>query len=314
MVAVLVVVLIGAAAFAVDAGQLWAAHRRLHTSTDAAALAAAESFAEGVDGCATVDDTYAHANDSEAVVTDCSHHANGRAGYVSVTAQRPVDFQFAGAIGIADGQVNSTTHAMYGFPTGANGVRPMGLCIDANPELTAWLNLPQGPTADSETIRIVYNKSQPDACGTDTPGNWGMLDFNGGANSNSEAKEWVLNGFPETVPMSTIPGDTGAFTPSIDGELALLLNTQFAIPIFDNVSGTGATATFQVVAFAWVKLVGFQTSGSEADRYLDLQFRVGQVIQGTCCGTGDVTDTGVRAVRICGTDPNPHETCASATG
>ncbi|MGQ0804626.1 MAG: pilus assembly protein TadG-related protein [Actinomycetota bacterium] len=317
MTALIMVVLIAAAAFAVDAGNLWSSRRRLRTSTDAASLAAAKDYAEGVDGCAGIDDTYATANDPGATVTDCHDHPNGDAGYVTVAAERTVGLNFAGIFGFNTATIGSTTHAMYGIPTGANGMRPMGLCAAANAELVAWLNLPQGPSGDSGTIRVYYTKDHPDACGGEAPGNWGMLDFNGGDNSNAETKEWVSNGYPETVPLSppSIPGDTGSFNPSIDTELAGLLNKQFALPIFATVTGTGSNATFDVVAFVWVKLVGYRVNGSESDRYLDLQFQANQVIQGTCCGNGGPNpDTGARAVRICATDPGHDEACVSEDG
>jgi hypothetical protein len=313
MVAVITVVLIGSAAFAVDAGSLWSSHRRLRTSTDAASLAAAQSYAEGVDGCDGIADTYADANDPDATVTDCQNHPNGDAGYVTVTAERTVDLEFAGIFGFNETDIASTTHAMYGFPTGAAGMRPMGLCAEAHPDLVAWLNLPTGPTGDSGPIRIAYNKDHPDACGDDAPGNWGMLDFNGGDNSNAETKQWISNGYPETVPLSPprIPGDTGAFSPSIASNLAGMLNQQFTLPIFDNVTGTGQNATFDLVAFVWVKLVAYDVNESQPNRYLELEFQAHEVIQGTCCGSSGGTDTGVRAVRICATDPGDDEACVS---
>jgi hypothetical protein len=318
MVAFIMVVLIAAAAFAVDAGNLWSSRRRLRTSTDAAALAAAQDYAEGVDACTLgIDDTYVDDNYPGAVVTECRDHPNGDAGYVTVSAESTVGLDFAGIFGYDEADIGSTTHAMFGIPTGANGLRPMGLCAEANPALQTWLNLPQGPTGDSGTIRILYTKDHPDACGETAPGNWGMLDFNGGENSNSETKEWVANGYPQTVPLSppSIPGDTGGFSPSIDTEMGGLLGDQFALPIFDAVTGTGSNATFDIVAFVWVKLIGYRVNGSEGDRYLDLQFQANEVIQGTCCGNGGPNpDTGARAVRICATDPGNDSACVSESG
>jgi putative Flp pilus-assembly TadE/G-like protein len=311
MTAILMTTCIACAAFAIDAGAGWTAKRRLRTSTDAGALAAAKSYAEGFDGCAGDDDTYVTANDSAAVVTDCQDHSFSAtdSGYVTVAAERTVDFTFAGIFGINDADVTSTTHAMYGYPTGAIGLRPMGLCLEANPQLTAWLNLPTGPTGDSGTIHIQYNKAHPAACGTNVPGNWGMLDFNGGANSNSETKKWVKDGFPDNVKLSPpdIPGDTGSFNPSIDTELGGLRNLEFPLPVFDRVAGNGSNATFGLVAFVWVRLIDFRTNGSESSRFLDLQFLSREVIGGTCCGSAGL-DTGVRGVRICGVDADEPAT------
>jgi uncharacterized membrane protein len=58
LVTAALVLLIGSAAFAVDAGSLWSSHRRLRTTTDAASLAAAQDYAQAGNGCAGIDDTY----------------------------------------------------------------------------------------------------------------------------------------------------------------------------------------------------------------------------------------------------------------
>ncbi len=50
------------------------------------------------------------------------------------------------------------------------------------------------------TVRVNFsNSGQPDICnnGTNVPGNWGLLDFDGvGGN---DTKEWVENGYPGEV-------------------------------------------------------------------------------------------------------------------
>jgi len=315
-VAILTTVLIGVSAFALDLGNAWQAKRQLRTATDAHALAAAQRFAEGAAGC---DTDYASRNDAEATVTDCHNHSMPglpltNFGYVTVSAERPVDYAFAGILGVNSTTAHSTTHAMYGLPSAATGLRPTALCIDANPELTSWLNLPLGPTGNSGTIRIMYNKDHPDACGgASATGNWGILDFNGGANSQSEVREWMANGYPEPVPLSDSQGKTGAFG-NAEGVDAVL-NEVFPIPIFDSVSGGGgANALFHLVAFAWVRLVGYRTNGSERSRYLDFQFLDREVIQGTCCAVAGL-DTGVRAVRMCSVDGIEHpDDCLLTTG
>ncbi|MGQ0802909.1 MAG: pilus assembly protein TadG-related protein [Actinomycetota bacterium] len=310
MVCVIMVVVIGCAAFALDAGAGWQAKRRIRTATDAAALAAASEFAKGGSGCSTTDDTFLTANDSAATVTACTFVAptgNGfhlTPGRVTVTGKRPVAFSFAQIFGMSSVDVKSSTTARYGAPGGASGLRPMGLCIDANPQLTAWLNLAGGgPVGDSGTIRILYNKSQPAACGLGTPGNWGMLDFNGGSNSNAETKDWVANGYPSEVPLSppTIAGDTGAFSNSISSELTSLIGKEFGIPVYNLAVGNGSNAQFTIVAFVKVKLIGFEVNGSQASRYLDLQFKKGTLPGGNCCKIGGL-NTGAMAIDICGVD------------
>jgi hypothetical protein len=219
---------------------------------------------------------------------------------VTVDASNTVDYTFARIFGVTSKTVHSITTAKWGLPSGASNLRPFGLCIDANPLLTQWLNYPTGPTGDSGVIRITYGKSQPTACGSNVPGNWGIQDFDGGANSNNDIKAWTHDGYPGTVAIgANIPGDTGAFSNSLDSELTYLQNTgqPFVLPVFDTAIGNGSTADFHIVAFVYVKLDGFMTTGIQANRYLDLVFTKG-VISGTCCASSGI-DTLVRTIRIC---------------
>lgn len=299
MVAVCMVVLIGGAAFAIDLGNAWQRQRQVHTATDAAALAAAQDYAVGENGCASTAGSYVTKNDSLAELTKCLQVSTGTSsGYVTVDASSNVDFAFAGVFGIDDTDVNSSTTAVYGLPKSVTGLRPMALCLDANEQFTSWLNLPDGPTGTSGTIRILYSKSQPDACGSDAPGNWGVMDFDGAENSNDDTKAWVRDGYPDDVSLSPpdIPGDTGAISNSLSSELSTLVNKEFPLPIYDDVAGTGSNAHFHIVAFVTVKLIGFETTGPEPDRYLDLQFKTA-VTEGQCCENG--LNTGTLAVDIC---------------
>ncbi len=163
--------------------------------------------------------------------------------------------------------------------------------------MAAWLANPSGP---SGTIRITYGKSQPDACGTNVPGNWGVQDFDGGSNSNNDTKDWTLHGYPGLVSVgANIPGDTGAFSNSLQSELDFLKNSGegFALPVFDTATGNGSNASFHIVAFVFVKLIDFKANGAQDARYLDLVFTRG-IVSGICCAETGI-DTGVRAVRIC---------------
>ena len=300
IVAICALLLFGFAAYTIDAGQVWSTRRHLVTASDGAALASAKDYAVGKAGCSTAAPSYVTSNFAGATLSRCSAVPGATAGRVTVDASNTVDYTFAGIFGVSNKSVHSITTAEWGIPTGAANLRPFGLCIDANPLLTQWLNYPTGPSGDSGTIRITYGKSQPTACGTNVPGNWGIQDFDGGANSSNDTKTWTHDGYPGTVAIGTnIPGDTGAFSNSLDNALSYLQTTAqpFVLPVFDTATGTGSNAQFHIVAFVYVKLVGFKTTGTQAARYLDLVFTKG-VISGTCCATSGI-NTLVRAIRIC---------------
>ncbi len=299
-VAICAVMIFGFAAYAVDSGHLWQARRGLVTAADAAALASASDYAVGKPGCSTAAGPFVVSNNSRASLKSCSPSISTTAGHVTVGAERKVDFSFAGIFGTTSKQIRAATTAEWGLPSGAANLRPFGLCLTANPLLTTWLNLPVGPTADSVPIRITYGKSQPTACGGNVPGNWGVMDFDGGSNSNNDIKTWTRYGYPGVVSVNqNVAGDTGAFSNSLDSELAYLRTTgeAFALPIFDSATGNGSNAQFRIVAFALVKLMGYSTTGAQAQRYMDLAF-TGGIISGKCCATAGI-NTSVRAIRIC---------------
>ncbi len=179
--------LCGAAAFTIDLGNGWQTRRSLITGTDAAALAAAQTYANGGNGCTSVAASYLTMNSPAAALTGCTRSGVGSAGgLVTVTASEPVDAYFGPVIGFNDWTVTSATSALYGPITSPTGLRPFGLCLAGSAALQGFLASPTVTT----TITINYTKDHPNDCGPggSLPGNWGTIDFNGGANSNSDTR------------------------------------------------------------------------------------------------------------------------------
>src|SRR3954463_5276445 len=85
VVALLAIVLFGAAAYAIDAGNLWQTRRNMVTATDAGALAAAGKFAIGAGGCSTAPQ-FLTANRADATLDACNPSTtNTSGGYVTVS-------------------------------------------------------------------------------------------------------------------------------------------------------------------------------------------------------------------------------------
>src|SRR5262249_40137639 len=146
IVAIVAVVLFAAAAYAIDSGNLWQTRRNMVTATDAAALAAAEGYALGNDGCSTAPSVLTQ-NRGDAQLDSCAPSGTDtHGGYVTVSGHTTVNYSFAGIFGLTNKQVDSATTAEWGIPTGAIGLRPIALCETATPELKQWLNLPTGPS------------------------------------------------------------------------------------------------------------------------------------------------------------------------
>ena len=296
IVAICMVVMLGCAAYAIDAGRSWAARRHLVTAADAGSLAGAEGYAQGANGCSSALASVV-ANHDKATMTTCNPMiVNATHGYVTVRAQATMDYTFAKIFGQTSTDITATTTAQWGIPQSVAGLRPFGLCIDANQQLKDWLAHPVGT---SPVDRITYGKSQPSACGS-APGNWGIVNFDGGSNSNNDTKTWTLSGYPGSVSVGdTVSGNPGAFSNSLDAGLSYLKASggTFALPVFDTITGPGANAKMHIVAFVIVKLVDYRVTGNQAARYLDVIF-TNSIVSGTCCAIGGI-DTGARAVRIC---------------
>jgi Flp pilus assembly protein TadG len=307
IVAIVLVLLMSMVAFALDSGNGWQTRRHLITATDAAALAAAETYGEGANGCASAASSYTTSNVSNATVTGCAlTNFEPGAGMVTVSAKVPWHMNFAGIMGFGDRDVHSTTTAAFGKPLGVYGLRPLALC-GASTAYKQWLasNMSTGFTAT-----IPYGKSAPGDCGANVPGNWGVQDFDGGSNSSQDTKDWLQSGYPGLVTApSAVPGDTGSFSNSLSNALTYLVSNQivFALPIYDSAAGNGSGALFHVIGFVSVRLVDFQANGNQNNRSLTVTF-LSHVVQGTCCSHG--ADTGTRTVFICAVDASfPASNC-----
>ena len=198
-VALSLVALMGAAAIAVDLGYVWSQRRNMVTATDSAALAAARDYAFDEVGCPATADDYLDANHPTAQLVSCSADGTSEFGHVTVDASTDVDYFFARVLGHNSGTVESSTSVKWGIPYGiTQDQRPFGLC-GALPdgqipggwlaELVLWL----GDTSETKVIQIPYGKDDnPEACndGDDEPGNWAVIDVDGGANYTAATQAW----------------------------------------------------------------------------------------------------------------------------
>lgn len=340
VVAVSLVAIFGAALLAIDTGLLWRQRRVILTATDAAALAEARAAALApvpVTSCGGLWTTYVARNaGSSAEPISCTVRPGtiAGAGSVEVQARTTSPVRFGGVLGVADGKPFASSIARYGFITEAEGLRPMGICVQ-NVHVAEWLAYRNGtlPASVYNALRgsgpghpvyagagvvhrISYTKDNPAACGS-APGNWGFFDYNGGANSNADLVNWILYGYygnrvgigdcnaEDGSVGEPCSADTGSAGGSIQGALNQILGTQFAVPVFDLATGSGGTTTYRISHFIGVIMRGFRVMGAEAQRYLDLEF-VNLVLEGNCCSyVPPGVDTGIRSVRLCSVDHDP---------
>jgi Flp pilus assembly protein TadG len=300
VVAIFMVVAIGFAAFAVDLGSLWSTRRNMVTVSDAAALAGATQGAlltEGQianDPCLTAT-SYATTNLAQVKFKSCTTTVNSAtSGTITWSGAKNTDLVFARVWGKNNQDVGSTTTAEWGIPTGVVGLRPYALCSQT-PLIQPFL---LNPKVQYGPVKIFYGKTNVSDCGDNVPGNWGVLDFDGGSNPCGDIANWVANGYQGLVSApSYIPGDTGSFSNCANNQN--LVGLTFQLPLFDSYGAQGNGSSFHIIGFVTVKLISFKDNGPNANRYLELLFLPG-IATGECCSQGQ--DTGTRVVEICAVD------------
>jgi hypothetical protein len=307
---------LGLTAIVVDVGNSWQERRHLVTATDAAALAAVQDYVRDDLGCALSAPTFVTANNPDATMTSCVHvpPTAGSPGRVTVEAEATVDFIFANVLGIADATVSSSTSASYDLASRIDGgLRPFGLCADA----LAHLDPPMVP-GNEVKYTIYYSKGdQTDSCGGDVPGNWGLMNFNGGPAPSTELEDWTENGYDGSVAIGDwVGGNTGSFSQPLDQELQMILYPNvdyFTLPLFSITNGeVGINAKFLIDSFVSVRLWSFDvgsSNGPEGEKFLELEF-LNEVEQGTGGGTG--AGLGAYVIGICAVDGvDPAAACGN---
>lgn len=124
----------------------------------------------------------------------------------------------------------------------------------------------------------------PDLNSGDAPGNRGTVDLGSPNNSTSDLKRQIVHGlnaydlsfFPDSkIQFNSsgalyLNGDTG-ISAGIEDSLESIIGQIRAIPIFIEVTGQGNNATYTIVKFVGVRIMGVKLSGGPRRRHLTVQ-------------------------------------------
>lgn len=249
-VAVMMLVLIGAGAMAVDVGQIYAERAQLQNGADAGAMAVALSCKDGP--CATaLADGLANTNSNDAAskavvdltvpgqVTVTTSTINGSSSFLTNL--------FASALNAGPVTVGAQATAGSMPPGGGSGF-PLALSDNCYNLTTA------SPTATVQRISYKPGGTCTGPSGTEIPGGWGWLDESSPCNATT------------TVGTSGMASDPGNNPPS--GCSTILTNWRNTIlaggevevqfPVFDTSSGTGNTGSFHIIGYATFKIWGWK--------------------------------------------------------
>lgn len=122
---------------------------------------------------------------------------------------------------------------------------------------------------DVGNIRDVYPKSY-------APGNFGLLDFDGGSNPTPDLNQWIEEGWdqPFVIPPGgsiEIYGNPGIHGSSIADALQEVVDEQQVrfIAVHDSVSGQGNNTLYNVIAVVAVKVLDFKLTGN--NKHIDVE-------------------------------------------
>lgn len=256
-VALLLVVLVGLTAFAVDAGRMVSTKAQLQNGADASALAVAQTCSKSAAACTqaganTLADQYTPANylDHTAIRQGNVDLSVAGKATVKTSTNGNLALIFGGVLGIGSTPVTATATATWGGPLTGPAALPIAVA-------------PCQIIPDTGKTQFIYLKSDKNSDALNTtcaPDNTAHGPLTGGF-------EWLVTD-PNTCTTTVKTDPSGqAYVMSDTGvnvakecktEFPSLLDQTVVLPIFSGVSGNGAGGRYYVVQWAAVKLIGYR--------------------------------------------------------
>lgn len=279
VVAVMMLVLIGAGAMAVDVGQIYAERAQLQNGADSGAIAVARSCEHSA-----CDPSLANAlansnsNDNASNATvDLS--VPGQVTVTTSTKNGSSSFlanMFANAINAGPVTVGAQATAIADPPGGGSGF-PLALsdsCFNLASSAT---------TADVQKLSYKPGTTCTGPSGAEIPGGWGWLVESSPCNATT------------TVGTSNMDSDPGNNPPSgcadiLNGWKATILaggEVKVLFPVFDTSSGTGAGGWFHIIGYATFKIWGWKLGNNHEYEFRNTASDPGMTSALACNGGQD---------------------------
>ncbi len=341
LVGLMAVFLTGMLAFAVDLGNAYSVQRRLSTAADGAALAAAQELGNRNAACGagvtasdrsagrTVADDYSSNRNAPGSALQAGAAGfglacpSGSGGLVTVRNSKRVDFTFGNLFGVGNVQPDGEATARYGLLESMTGLRPFGLCTKSAEVallIASGVTFPNNDEASfalRPTVRIVVDKTKNGACGP-SPGNWGVLDLDGGSNPLGDIRDWIEFGHRGVLDIldDNLSGDPGIPSGgSLESQMNSIVGDTIILPMYDRVFAGGNGAKFHITGFVSATVCGWKfgnkssslvlpcsipgpVGGANAPDFIDLRYRQSYSVGDfASCGT-PCTTHGVLGVAL----------------
>lgn len=268
IVALLMVVLLGFAAIAVDVGMISSERAQLQNGSDSAAFMVAQKCAKNVadENCSTSAPLAAGLANGNAVdglsgVKSISLDKTGRSVTVTTGAKEPgsapnsVSLFFAKVLGIHSAEVTATSSVRWGSPVEGTTPFPLALSICQvsgmvggatqllqNHTTNSNADCPLGPAGKTVPGGFAWIVQSTGQCG-------GLVNLA----INQSGSDTGNDG----------PSNCDAILTKWAGELALGKPVTVLLPVYEDVSGTGSGASYDLLAFASLSVQGWAFSGAD---------------------------------------------------
>lgn len=252
--ALVMVVLMGFAALAIDVAVMQAERQQLQTGADAAALAVAQDCAGT--SCGTPEQTAQYFVAANATTGDGDVQARlapvptPAAGTVTVEASGISEHLFAPVLGIDETALSARATATWGAPSGGTSALPLAFSWCEFQAQTGG-GIPSGTTART----IHFTKSSGTTCtgpsGNVVAGGFGWLRPDPSSCSATTSMDHTLYSDPGSSVPSTC---TVAGVQAVQNQTVLL-------PVFDAAGDTGSNAWYTVYGYAAFRVTGYHFAG-----------------------------------------------------
>lgn len=250
--------LLGMTALVLDVGSWFREDRRLQATADAAALAGAQLLPE--DPAGAIDEALEYAGKNGGGVTPSDVAVSTRVlpnDTISVSAQADAPGFFSKLFGVVSVHVRGDAVARAANVSRVRWVAPIAVN-----EKHPLLQCQPEPCFGQTTQITLANLNDPESA--DGSGSFGLLRLNHehGTISTAVIASWLRDGYSQPLGTGPYPAATGAKFNSSEFKDALnaRLGDELLFPVYRSVTGTGATAEFEVIG--WVAFVPQSFSGS----------------------------------------------------
>lgn len=266
-VAVMMVVLLGAGAMAVDVGQIYAERAQLQNAADAGALAVAQQCHRTPAACTanallwakelTGGNSNDGATDIESVKVDL---ANSQVTVVTSTRSGSNAFltkMFASALNAPPVTVGAHATASMAPPTGGSSF-PLAISDNCYNLSTA------GTTGQVQKISYKPGGTCTGPSGTEIPGGWGWLDQDSPCVAITDLGSNQVGSDPGNNPPSGCSKILAGWAETITGGGEV----HVAFPVFDDATNKGQNGSFHIIGYATFNIWGWKFGNNH-----DYEFR-----------------------------------------